>query len=81
MDPVVLRRLRDVPSLLERLPFDLEFSFSDVYLHRGHTSSLQYDMVTRQGISNMIEKVVKLGAETVMRKAESYMADVQLWFR
>ena len=42
---------------------------------------LQYDMVTRQGISNMIEKVVKLGAETVMRKAESYMADVQLWFR
>ena len=29
----------------------------------------------------MIEKVVKLGAETVMRKAESYMADVQLWFR
>ena len=51
MDPVVLRRLRDVPSLLERLPFDLEFSFSDVYLHRGHTSSLQYDMVTRQGIA------------------------------
>lgn len=81
MDPIVLRRLRDVPSLLERLPFDPEFSFSDVYLHRTHTSTLLYDLVTRQGIDNMIEKVVKLGSETVLRKGESYMADVQLWFR
>ena len=77
----MLRRLRDVPPLLAQLPFDPEFPFSDVYLSRTHTSTLLYDTVTRQGLSNTIDKVVKLGAEAVVRRTESYMANVQIWLR
>ena len=80
-DPIVLRRLRECPALLEPLPFDPEFPFNEVYLHRTHTSNLMYDSVTRQGAANAIEKVAKLGAETQMRRAEVYVADAQAWLR
>ena len=42
VDPVVLRRLRDVPELLEPLPFDPEWPFSELFLDRALTSNLEY---------------------------------------
>ena len=73
-DPVVLRRLRDVPDLLNALPFDPEFPWSDVSLDRSFTSAMMYDTVTRQGVANTIDKITKVGAESVQRRAEMYAA-------
>ena len=81
LDTVVLRRLQDVPELLRRLPFDPEFPFSDVYLHRTHTSNLTYDITARQGAANALQKITKLGAEEVHRRGEAYVVHGQVWFR
>ena len=42
---------------------------------------MTYDTVTRQGVTNVIDKIVKLGAEAVQRRMETYVADCQLWLR
>lgn len=49
-----------------------------VYVHRIHTSALEYDCITRQGVEN---KMFKLGSEAVQRRAECYIAHGQHWLR
>ena len=79
LNPVTLRRLGNVPELLDALPFDHEWPFGDVYLHRVHTSALEYDAVTRQGAANVIEKLTKLAAESVQLRVERYLDHGQIW--
>lgn len=81
LDPVVLRRLRDVPELLSALPFDPEFPFSSLYLHRVHTTALSYDTITRQTAQNVLDRIEMLGAEAVQERGEPYMAHGQIWLR
>ena len=81
LDTVVLRRLMVVPELVgsKWLPFDPEYSFTDIFIGRTLTSSLELDVISRQGADTLIKKVVKLGAETVQGRVEAYMAAGQLW--
>ena len=78
-NPVTLRRLVDVPELLDLLPFDPEYSFTDIFLGRSHTSNLEYDEIKRQGVKNLVEKITKLGAEWVQRRVKAYYASGKIW--
>lgn len=80
-DPVVLGRLEEVPDLLNELPFDPQYQFCDIYLHRSHTSSLEYDSITRQGVSNAVQKIKKLAAQSCLRRAKQYYNGGQLWWQ
>ena len=77
---VTLARLRDVPRLRNHLPFDPEWRFGDVSLGVVHTNSMETDMVTRQGMKTLLEKVERLGAKHAYNAVEEYVADAQLWF-
>ena len=39
--PIVLERLKALPELLCKLPFDPAYQFNDIYLHRSHTRCVQ----------------------------------------
>lgn len=80
--PVVLERLKEAaPELLAALPFDPAYQFSDVFLHRVFTSILEYDTITRQGVSNVVEKVLKVGAETCAELENAYYSAGQVWWQ
>ena len=80
-DPVVLGRLQKVPKLLNSLPFNPQWQFSDIYLHRTHSSNAEYDSITRQGSTNTVEKVRKLGAEACLRVEKQYYDAGQTWWQ
>ena len=79
IDPVVLFRLRDVESLWDELSFDPEWPFGkDHSMHRTHTSKLDLDVISRQGVATLLEKMGKLGAETVQRRIARYVSAGQV---
>lgn len=51
------------------------------YVHRNLTSAFEYDAIKRQGVENMIDKMIKLGSESVQRRSLQYIAHGQLWMR
>jgi hypothetical protein len=75
LNSVTLRRLLDVPEVLAPLPFDPEFPFSDVYLHRVHTSELEYDAVARQGALRRAWSAIKSGAAAMLSWEGTAAAD------
>ena len=77
-DAVTLARLRDVPALRADLPFDPEWRFGDVKLACVFTSACETDIVTRQGMSTLLQKVERLGAQTTQAIVERYLAAGQL---
>ena len=80
VDPVVLARLKNVPALLNQLPFDPSFQFNEIFLDRTFTSILDYDVITRQGVANVVEKIRKVGDESCLRiEKEYYMAGQIYW--
>ena len=78
-NPVTLRRLRDVPDVLDMLPYDPEWPWGSISLARTHTSDLEYDVVSRQGVIDVIAKVAKKGSEWIQRRVERYMDHGQVW--
>ena len=76
-DPVTLARLRDVPAVLRALPFDPYWTCGEVSLHETHTYNFETDVIKRQGVATILEKVKKLGANTVQRIIECYHRDAQ----
>ena len=72
-DVVTLARLRDVPGLLRELPFDPHWNFGEVSLGRTPTSNTEVDVTKKQGVSTVLEKVAKLGTESVQRTVECYL--------
>jgi len=81
LNPILLRRLGDVPELLDKLPFDPEWPFGETYIHRNLTSGFEYDSVKRQGVDNMLEKLTKLASEAVQRRCLQYVVHGQVWLR
>ena len=81
LNPITLRRLSELPELMDMLPFDPEFPFGTIYLHKFHTSTLQYDTVCKQSMDDVINKIRKLGAETTQMRVERYMDHGQIWAR
>ena len=77
--PVTLARLRDVPALREDLPFDPEWRFGMISLHRVHTNAFETDIITRQGMETLLKKVERNGAAHIHSVVEAYLADGQLW--
>jgi hypothetical protein len=78
-DAVVLHRLRDVPEVLATLPFDPEWGFDDIFLSASVTCNAEYDVTSRQGIANMVEKLAKCGEKEVVRMMELYLCDARMW--
>eukprot|EP00966_Prymnesium_polylepis_P332461 7387960-Prymnesium_polylepis.2 len=70
-----------VPALRNALPFDPAWQFSDIFLHRTITSCSEYDSITRQGASNVVEKVKKVGAEACLRVSRQYYDSGQTWWQ
>jgi hypothetical protein len=79
-NPVVLGRLECVPGLRNALPFDPAWQFNDIYLHRSITSNAEYDSITRQGASNVVQKVKKLGAEACLRVERAFFDTGRTWW-
>lgn len=79
--PVVIGRLRCLPNLLKKLPWDPDFEFSEnhVFLHRTHTSNLDHDMTCRQGPTNLVTKVTKMAAESQLNAQNAYLASSREW--
>ena len=80
-DPVVLGRLIDVPELLNKLPFSPAWQFVDIFLHRSITSNGESDSITRQGATNAVEKVRKLGGEACLRAERQYYNQGRAWWQ
>ena len=70
---VTLERSTDAPSVPRCLPCDSTWRATEVSLERNVTSGLEIDVIKRQGVATVLEKVEKVGAESVQRIIECYI--------
>ena len=59
-------------------PLLRRWNFKGVSLHRAHTSAMEIDIITRQGMTTLLEKIEKVGAESVHDILEHYFCDAQV---
>ena len=80
-DNAVLRRCP--PEVIDLLPFEVSWAIPGVRyrLLREVTSQLEYDVIKRQGVSNVLEKLSISGSLNVERRISSYYSSAQVWFR
>ena len=80
-DNAVLRRCP--PEVINLLPFEVSWAIPGVRyrLLREVTSQLEYDVIKRQGVSNVLEKLSISGSLNVERRISSYYSSAQVWFR
>lgn len=76
--PIVLERLPE--PLRDELPWDGKWAFVDTFLDKSWTNNLNYDMIKRQGVSNMVEKILIAGAEAFDAFHTRYYFAAQLWW-
>jgi hypothetical protein len=74
----VLERLPE--PLRDELPWDWKWAFVDTFLDKSWTNNLNYDMIKRQGVSNMVEKILIAGAEAFDAFHTRYYFAAQLWW-
>ena len=67
-------------DLLNQLPFDPDWGFTDVFLSRAVTTPFKYDFVTRQGASNVIDKIRIISSEYAARIEVEYLRHGRVWW-
>ena len=78
IDIVVLKRLP--PIIRDALPWDWNWPFVDTFLAKSITDDVQYDTIRRQGLSNMVDKLLIRGSKAFEQFQTRYYTHAQLWF-